>query len=398
VSIMKGSTISSLDIDTLLGKLTKLKVGRPQVEGGLIYASPEQELRHIVPRMVEHDLDEIPVLSGKRVMGVLSIKSVVKRRNLPPSTKVQAVMLSPPELTPESSAIDLANAIVSSGFREIPVVENGRLAGIADRTLLVRLISDISELRKIDVSEIMTPSVITLREEDYIDRAFETIRSTGIRSVPVVDREGKMTSLLTLSDLARLGMRGKQRETFGEIVGSANPVEITVGSIAGKNFEYVVPGDTSEKLFRIMVRDDVRSVPVLREGVPVGIITKYDIAQLVNSLKAEDSVFVQITGLDDTDLREELFEDVGKSMRRIDRISRPLAIYIHVHTYNSEFGRIKYSFSARLQTVDRLYVAKSFDWDARKGVQEMLSKLERMVKETKSMRVERRKRSSRAEA
>lgn len=388
---MQKETTLSFDVETVSRKLSRLTVGRPQVRGGLIYSTPEQEIGKVVPRMLENDLDEIPVLSGKEVVGVLSLKVIVRRKNLPPTTKTDAIMLHSPELTPESSAMDLAAAIVASGFRQLLVTEKGRFVGIADRTLLVQLASRIDELAQMEVEQIMTPSVFTLHEGDYVDRAFEAFRSTGVRFMPVIDSDGRMTGALSVTDLARLGMRGRSRETFGEIVGSANPVEITVGSIASREFASVSPGDTMRKLFGIMLNDEVRAVPVLREGAPVGIVTKYDIAQLVNSLKPQERVYVQITGLHDRELRDELFNEVGKSMKRIDRVSRPVAAYIHVHTYNSEFGKIKYSFSAKLQTVDRLFVAKAHEWDPIRGMQETLDKLERLVMKMKSIKMDRRK-------
>ncbi|MBX8631696.1 MAG: CBS domain-containing protein [Thermoplasmata archaeon] len=392
----KNLFASMSDVSVIAGKLGKISIGRPEVRWPVLFASPQDEVRTVASRMIEFDLDEIPVIDRKRVVGVVSLKSIV-RGSIHPGSKVKNITVKAPELHPWSNVFDLAEAIVNTGYRQLPVVEDGKLVGIADRTLLVRLIGSIREINAIPVSDVMTPSVTTLKEGDYLDRAFEIMRSTGIRAIPVVNDGGRMVALLRISDLVSIVVRGNSSETMGELVGRANPVEIRVGSIAHRNFQSVKSGETMGKVLSLMSSDEVTSLPVLENGVPAGIITKFDVAQLVLSLLVRESVYVQINGISDAELLDVMHTEVEKSVKRIENISRPISFYIHVHSYNSEFGRIKYSLSGKLQTVDRLFVAKSFDWDLIKTTQDLLSKLERMVKEMKAMKVSsrRRKRSER---
>ncbi|MCL5437319.1 MAG: CBS domain-containing protein, partial [Candidatus Thermoplasmatota archaeon] len=379
----KNLFASMSDVSVIAGKLGKISIGRPEVRWPVLFASPQDEVRTVASRMIEFDLDEIPVIDRKRVVGVVSLKSIV-RGSIHPGSKVKNITVKAPELHPWSNVFDLAEAIVNTGYRQLPVVEDGKLVGIADRTLLVRLIGSIREINAIPVSDVMTPSVTTLKEGDYLDRAFEIMRSTGIRAIPVVNDGGRMVALLRISDLVSIVVRGNSSETMGELVGRANPVEIRVGSIAHRNFQSVKSGETMGKVLSLMSSDEVTSLPVLENGVPAGIITKFDVAQLVLSLLVRESVYVQINGISDAELLDVMHTEVEKSVKRIENISRPISFYIHVHSYNSEFGRIKYSLSGKLQTVDRLFVAKSFDWDLIKTTQDLLSKLERMVKEMKA--------------
>ncbi len=391
---------SMSEVSIVAGRIAKISIGKPEVKGQLVYTTPEEELRNIAGKMVEKDLDEIPVMERKKLVGVLSMKQIVRRKNLPANTKVKTLMIAYPELHPWSNVFDLAEAIVDTGFRQLPVTEDGRLVGVADRTLLVSLVSTVREIGRVSVSSVMTPSVVALSEKEYLDKAFETMRSTGIRTIPIVDDAGRMTSILSISDLIALGLKSRSSQTFGEIVGNANPVEITVGSIAGKDYRSLSPSDSMEKAMKLMLNEKVRSLTVLSDGVPVGIVTKFDIAQMVTSLRIREAVYVQITGLTDEGILEEMYNAIQKSMNRIEKISRPVSLYMHVHTYSSEFSKVKYSLSAKLQTVDKLFVAKSIDWEPLKTVQDLLYKLESMVKEMKSMRVDARKhkKSARLEA
>ncbi len=379
------------NVSVISGKLGKISIGKPQAKWPILFASPQDELTAVASKMIEFDLDEIPVMDRKTVVGVVSLKSILKG-SIQPATKVKSIMLSTPELHPWSNVFDLAEAIINTGYRQIPVVDDGKLAGIADRTFLVKLISGIKEIGGISVRDVMTPSVITLNQNDFLDSAFETFRSTGVRAVPVVDNDGKMNSLLKISDLVSVVMRGKSSETAGELVGRANPVEITVSSIARREFSYLKQEDRMNRALALMSSEEVTSLPVLDNGVPVGILSKFDVAQLVMSMLVRESVYVQITGISDPDVLDMIYNEVQKTMKKIENISRPISLYIHVHSYNSEFGRIKYSFSGKLQTVERLFVAKSFDWEPVRTTQDLLSKLEGMVKEMKSIKIKSRKR------
>jgi len=382
---------SMKDVSVLAGKLSRLSVGKPEVEGELVFASPEDTIGGVIARMIEKDLQEIPVIQKKNVSGVFSLREVVRRKKVPPAAKVRTLQLPTPDLHPWSNIFDLAAAIINTGFRQLPVIEEGRLAGIADRTLLVRLVSDVKEFGEVSVADAMTPEVITLMENDYLDSAFEIIRRTGVRAVPIVDEKGRMVSLLSIGDLLKIGMRNSGSESPGEIIGRTYPVEITVGSIASREFVSLSAEDRMRRAISLMLDPDIAALPVLEEGRPVGILTKYDIAQMVLSLQIRETVYVQVTGMQDESILEDMYEVIGKSLKKIDRILRPVAFYLHVHTYNSEFGKIKYSMSGKLQTTEKLFVAKAFDWDPNRTIMELMVKLENMVKEMKSMRTESRR-------
>jgi CBS domain-containing protein len=109
--------------------------------------------------MSEMDIHEVPVTAdGKRLLGIVSYGTLLKRRNLSIDAKAETVMTMPQLVTPATPVSEVAELFIHSGYREVPVVSDGKIAGIVSRTGLLRVIRDVRELQRIPVSEIMSPT------------------------------------------------------------------------------------------------------------------------------------------------------------------------------------------------------------------------------------------------
>lgn len=90
-------------------------------------------------------------------------------------------------------------------FRHLPVVdERGRLVGIlSDRDILRTLARPKATL----VAEVMTREVVTVRPEQAAHVAAKLMVDRTIGALPVVNDEGKMIGLLTLTDFLEVARR-----------------------------------------------------------------------------------------------------------------------------------------------------------------------------------------------
>lgn len=87
----------------------------------------------------------------------------------------------------------------------LPVVENGEVAGIVtDRDLFIALGTQNRLPADLPVGEIMTPEPALCSPEDDIRTALKTMAERQVRRLPVVDRTGALTGILSLDDIALL--------------------------------------------------------------------------------------------------------------------------------------------------------------------------------------------------
>ena len=360
------------------------------------YVSPDEHLTDVLKKMGNLDLHEIPVSQdGKRLMGVVSYGTLLKRRNLSTSSKAGSISIMPQEITPDTLVTEVAEAFLTSGFRQIPVVSGQDIQGMVTRTDLIGIVKDIKELRDLKVYDIMTEDVQTIGSEDPVDAAVLSMKNLTIRTLPVVDDEGQLTGIIGIKQVANYNWREKKRETVGEVTGDNSPVEIKVSSIALNSVYTVRSTSTLEDAVDEMLEHNISTLPVVDDGDLVGILTKYDIIELLASFRQRDMVYTQITGLDQDDRYavDEIDGIITQSLHKIAKISRPMLFTLHVTKYHVNGGSLKYSLNGRLITEGRIWVASAVDWDIIRATNSLMQRFERRVIEKKEEKVTNRKKN-----
>src|SRR2546427_4964164 len=181
----------------------------------LVTASPDETLGDVLGKMKSNDIHELPVLDRKKLVGVVTMRELMRRRNIPPNTKVSTVLEKPPEINPETPLPEAAEKMISAGFRAIPVMKGKGLLGIISRSDIVRALVENRALEGVRVSEFMTPNPQAVAEDDTVDHAVQIMRSLGERSVPVVDKNRHLRGVVGLKDIVELF--DEPKDTYDEI-------------------------------------------------------------------------------------------------------------------------------------------------------------------------------------
>lgn len=101
----------------------------------------------------------------------------------------------------------------------VVVAEMNEAVGIITERDIVRILSGqkmMTNLLETKVSEVMTSPVITINKKDSLFEALVISRAQGIRHLPVVNAQRKLTGIITQSDLVRAYFQifEKQREVI----------------------------------------------------------------------------------------------------------------------------------------------------------------------------------------
>src|ERR687894_650448 len=109
-------------------------------------------------------------------------------------------------LSPQTTAAEALALCREKGIRHLPVMEEGRLAGIvSDRDLrsatpALRDPARAEALQKILVRGVMVRDVLATHPEDPIEQAANTMREKKIGCLPVLEA-GELVGILTTSDV-----------------------------------------------------------------------------------------------------------------------------------------------------------------------------------------------------
>lgn len=114
------------------------------------------------------------------------------------------------------------------------------------------------------VRDLMVTAPITISESADITRAIHTMKSSRIRHLPVVDRDKRLKGFVTLADL-KIGLM------------PAMVTDVDLEDLIIRDPVTVSPEDRIEQAARKIYQYKISGMPVVAEGILVGIITETDI-------------------------------------------------------------------------------------------------------------------------
>lgn len=101
-------------------------------------------------------------------------------------------------------------------IRHLPVVDaDGRLAGMLSNRDILRCLGTEAYGRSLCVSRIMSHPVVTISIDAPAQEAAHLMRERRFGALPVVDRDGKLTGIVTETDLLAVAERALAGEPLG---------------------------------------------------------------------------------------------------------------------------------------------------------------------------------------
>jgi osmotically-inducible protein OsmY/predicted transcriptional regulator len=143
------------------------------------------------------------------------------------------------------------------------------------------------------VKAMMTQPVIVVQENTPLAEVARTLLERGIGCVPVVNGQGEINGLITESNFAREGHgvsftrvhfppRARRRRATDGIERAYQALR-TVPASAIMTREVYTMTETAlvDEVVHLMLKEGIHHVPVVRNRVPVGIVTRHDLLRMV---------------------------------------------------------------------------------------------------------------------
>ncbi len=131
---------------------------------------------------------------------------------------VRDVMTPNPYTVSESDALrEAARIMKEQDTGVVPVVSGKKIIGmVTDRDIVVRCIAEGKNPLDARVSDAMSKSVRKVRDDATIDEVIGMMKSSEIRRVPVVDRNDEIVGIVSMKDVSMEANKG----TVGDAVGA----------------------------------------------------------------------------------------------------------------------------------------------------------------------------------
>ena len=120
---------------------------------------------------------------------------------------IRAVMTPDPVCVSESDSIrEVARIMAREDTGVVPVVDGKKIIGmITDRDIVVRLVAEGKDPSNAHVNEAMTKNVRAVKETDSVNDAINVMSSSQVRRVPVVNDRNEIVGIVSMKDLAESG-------------------------------------------------------------------------------------------------------------------------------------------------------------------------------------------------
>ncbi len=116
-----------------------------------------------------------------------------------------------------------------------------------------------------NVSDIMSSHIISIRQDEPVSAAARLLTRHNLGSLPVCGADGNLRGIVTDRDIV-----------LRCIAADEDPRHIKVSEIMSRGVSTVAPDDSVEKAAEMMSQAQVRRLPVVENGKPVGVVSICD--------------------------------------------------------------------------------------------------------------------------
>lgn len=133
--------------------------------------------------------------------------------------QIRDVMTPNPECVTEKDSLrDVARIMKDQDTGVVPVVDGKKIIGlVTDRDIVVRCIAEGKNPLDARVNEVMTKSVRKVKDDATINDVIGLMSSSEIRRVPVVNQNDELVGIVSMGDLTGKTNDGKVGQTLQDI-------------------------------------------------------------------------------------------------------------------------------------------------------------------------------------
>ncbi len=379
-----------------LEDLKKLSMLRSQIDGISVEKimstdfptiDSDSTIANALSVMKESKYQDLPVLEGGSYVGVVTYSAILRKKSVSLDAKVKNLIRNIQTATVDLEITKIAEMFISNNCRQIPVMNGKKIVGVIMRNKIIDIVRDIKALKEIKVWEIMTNPVEAVKQHDLMDDALELMIREDIRTLPVVDTTDRVVGVVGMREIIDNNWK-KDNKTIGDLAKSSRS-QITVESISTTSAKTIDWDADVADAVEIMVDNGFSTLPVIEGGTLVGVITEYDVLELISACRERDMLFVQISGLEDDekDYTDAIYKDIENMIAKVSKIYKPESLNIHVSRYNEVGGNPKYSITARLFINGTGLMMKEVGYDLTKTMSDLIKKLEAAVIDMKESKV-----------
>lgn len=247
----------------------------------VISVDKNRKLSDAVNLMEKKRISRVAVTTGGKLCGMLTEKDIADHigsarhgKSSPSSLHISTAMNhSLISVASDATIETAAKTMLKQGISSLPVLRDGKLAGIVTKTDIVGTLTDC----KSKLKDIMKTGVTTISPDDRIVHARRLMLDEKIGRVVAVE-EGSIVGILTGMGATRTLYAFKQATDKGHASRIRNLIvkEAMTPKVITLDIKALV-----KDAIKIMKKHKFSGIPLTREGKLAGMVTKTDLLRIV---------------------------------------------------------------------------------------------------------------------
>lgn len=261
----------------------------------LITIDKDQNLSDGLKLFRKNNISRLPVTNvnednQKQLVGIVSERDIAdklgssKYENMPPSRfHISSVMVKDVISVPESmELVDVAKLMLEKGIGSVPVESDDVMVGIVAKADFLTLAVG-KAFEKISVEEVMSNNITSVMPSERLVHARRLMKEAKVGRLPVVSND-ELVGMITSKDLMRAFI--DFRKNVPDKYQKSQIKEVLVEDIMSDNPTYVSKDMSIAEVADIMIDTGFNGLPVVEDGIVIGIITQTDILRLISELES----------------------------------------------------------------------------------------------------------------
>ncbi len=256
----------------------------------------------VLEYLQDRGFSSVPIIKstddGEVFRGLVTRESLIEQ---PDEDQLAILVREVPTIGSSATLTEVAELVVDSGERRVPVVDDGELVGIVTVTDIVRAIAEGEEDGDTTVGGLATREVNTVYEGTPLTVAERELSYADVPYAVVLDESGALSGMLTEVDVIEVA-RVVQGETDpGDAVANQDDEWMwegikAVGSRAVPTLNVEIPSDpvsefmsadlvtvsrtkTAREAAQLMISNDIEQIPLVSGDELVGVVRDVDLLE-----------------------------------------------------------------------------------------------------------------------
>lgn len=358
------------------------------------YCGPEDTLSSALA-MIKSSHDAVFVFDkNKNFLGLIAPYYALFTKRCPHTCKAKTIMVSPPKITDSTPLFEIADFMVATRIYQLPVFDkNNQLIGvITAKNLMKEILREKNNFRQI-TQNVEIEKVSTANAKSNIGDAYKLLRKKGTTRLVVIDKKGKLISIISRRDIEEALMKPSQRQRFSGKSSNVsdyvfNEESITrfdrpIGRFYTSNV-FTAPKETDlAKTLQKLIDSNKNSIVLVdKNNFPFGIISNRIILKAIAKLKPKKEIPIIFRKPTEQATDYEIEKIIGllqKFGQKMDKISSVKQIRLNFKkAKNPKGGIILFNISLQIEFFSgKTFFAEVENRKAEMGIREAIKRIEK---------------------